>query len=403
MIENACAVIVADEGSLLEVGGASSLAHLVNVARAARRIRELVVMTAHDGVRAAAQNLGVPTIEDQILTRVPVDWSRDRAPQGRNPSAPPSAAPPSIPKRQIPLGLRASAPGGVVVAAPTTLLESEKYDALLLLNGAKPLVDTALVNATLDALSGAGTVVLVAEASRSWRRSTAAPGHVRIEEQHFADLDAVYGVRLMADGCAEVVVTGPEAGWDVREAVQYTAIAATFAERRRVQQLERLPEVVGGLVMDFDGVFTDNAVWLDEAGKEAVRCHRGDGLGLGMLRQAGLPMAVISKERNPVVMARCAKLALECFQGVDDKLTVLKAWAATKGIDREQLLYVGNDVNDLECLAWAGCGVVVADAHPDVLHVSDLILHHNGGNGALRELADMVCERVRGYFPLVAR
>ena len=94
--------------------------------------------------------------------------------------------------------------------------------------------------------------------------------------------------------------------------------ATSSAERAKV-----LLRDVKLLVFDFDGVMTDNRVLVFEDGREAVLCSRGDGMGLDLLKKSGLPLAVISKEVNPVVSARCRKLKIPCEQGIDDKLSVL--------------------------------------------------------------------------------
>lgn len=152
----------------------------------------------------------------------------------------------------------------------------------------------------------------------------------------------------------------------------------------------RLPARIRLVVFDFDGVMTDNRVWVDGDGHERVACHRGDGLGLSQLREAGVPMLVLSTEQHPVVSARCRKLGLECVQGASDKAARLRELLAARAIDPADVVYVGNDVNDLGCLALAGCGVAVADAHPTVLAAADLVLERRGGDGAVREL----CERI---------
>ena len=154
-----------------------------------------------------------------------------------------------------------------------------------------------------------------------------------------------------------------------------------------------LPERLDALVFDFDGVFTDNRVTVLEEGREAVVCSRGDGMGLEMLRKAGWPMVVISKETHPIVSARCAKLKLECLQGIDDKRTALARLAGPRRLRPERTLYVGNDVNDLPCLSAVGCPVVVADAHPEARRAARIILEHPGGRGALRELAELILSR----------
>lgn len=160
--------------------------------------------------------------------------------------------------------------------------------------------------------------------------------------------------------------------------------------------LGRLPERIGALVMDFDGVHTDNRVFVDQHGIETVVCHRGDGFGLELLRKAGLPMVVISKETNPVVQARCHKLQLPCHGSIEGKLAVMTAFCATHGVELAHTVYIGNDLNDLECMAAVGCGVAVADAHPQVRAQADLVLDTAGGQGALRELAELILQRISG-------
>ena len=143
------------------------------------------------------------------------------------------------------------------------------------------------------------------------------------------------------------------------------------------------------LVFDFDGVFTDNAVWVHQDGTESVRCSRSDGLGLSRLRQLGLQMMVLSTEENPVVSARCRKLKLSCVQGVPDKALKLNELAAAAGVDMAFVAYVGNDINDLGCLKQAGLPIVVADAHPDVVGLGRLRTTLPGGYGAVREICDL--------------
>lgn len=144
------------------------------------------------------------------------------------------------------------------------------------------------------------------------------------------------------------------------------------------------------VVFDFDGVFTDDRVYVREDGRESVACSRGDGLGLKRLREHGLRAAVLSSETNPVVAARCRKLRLHCRQGVADKGAALRALAEKAGVSPEEVVYVGNDLNDLECLRLAGRAVAVADARPEVLAAADWVLQSKGGQGAVRELCELV-------------
>lgn len=142
------------------------------------------------------------------------------------------------------------------------------------------------------------------------------------------------------------------------------------------------------LVFDFDGVMTDNRVLVMEDGREGVFCNRSDGLGLGMLRDAGLPMLVMSKERNPVVAARCRKLELECVQGVDDKVEELRRRCATRAVPLAHVAYVGNDVNDEACMRAVGLPIAVADAWPAARKAAKFVTARPGGYGAVREVCD---------------
>ena len=146
---------------------------------------------------------------------------------------------------------------------------------------------------------------------------------------------------------------------------------------------------IKAIAFDFDGVFTDNRVYVMQNGEEAVACNRSDGMGISMLRKAGIPMVIISTEVNPIVAARCAKLKLEVLQGIEDKLPAFDKWAAGHGLTIDQVAFVGNDINDLECLQGAGLGVVVADAYPVAADAADLVLTRDGGRGAVREIADL--------------
>ena len=153
-----------------------------------------------------------------------------------------------------------------------------------------------------------------------------------------------------------------------------------------VSQLSR----VKLLVLDFDGVLTDNHVLVQEDGTESVYCDRSDGLGVGMLKAAGVEVIVISKEKNPVVAVRCRKLGVECIQGCDHKLAALRQRSEDRGLKPVEIGYVGNDVNDLECLRWVGLPIAVCDAAPEVLEVARWVTAKCGGRGAVREICDAI-------------
>ena len=148
---------------------------------------------------------------------------------------------------------------------------------------------------------------------------------------------------------------------------------------------------IRGVVFDFDGVFTDNRVWVSEDGRESVACWRSDGLGLARVRLLGLPMAILSTEVNPVVLRRAEKLRLDCLHGLHDKATAFQELTASHGLQTSDFAYIGNDINDNQCLTIAGLAVIPADAHPAVRPLANLILANGGGRGAVREFFDLLC------------
>jgi N-acylneuraminate cytidylyltransferase len=162
----------------------------------------------------------------------------------------------------------------------------------------------------------------------------------------------------------------------------------------RREQRKHIPADLRAVVFDFDGVFTDNRVVLDQHGNEYVACNRADGLALARLRDRRLLLLVLSSETNPVVAARCRKLGLPFIDSAAHKWPTLRDWLDRHGIAPRQVAYLANDLNDLECLAHVGCGVAVADAYPEVKSLAKIILTTRGGRGAVREFADFLFERI---------
>lgn len=144
------------------------------------------------------------------------------------------------------------------------------------------------------------------------------------------------------------------------------------------------------VLLDFDGVLTDNRVIVSESGEESVVCSRADGIGIARLRSLGIPCCVVSSEENAVVERRCEKLGVRCFRGVKSKVGVAEALGVELGVSPGEMLFVGNDVNDLDVLRFVGLGVAVADAVPEVQQVAGMVLDRRGGFGAVREICDRI-------------
>jgi N-acylneuraminate cytidylyltransferase len=173
----------------------------------------------------------------------------------------------------------------------------------------------------------------------------------------------------------------------------------TLDQLEIVENILRRPQLFADLdllktielvVFDFDGVMTDNTLLVDESGQESVRCNRSDGLGISALRRGGIESIVFSTEENAVVAARCTKLEISCHQGLADKAAHLRDYLNSRHLSPDKVLFLGNDVNDLGCLELVGMPVVVADAHPAAAAKARLVLTRNGGDGAVRELCDLL-------------
>ncbi|MBK6644404.1 MAG: acylneuraminate cytidylyltransferase [Anaerolineales bacterium] len=180
--------------------------------------------------------------------------------------------------------------------------------------------------------------------------------------------------------------------WAKYEAVIYSGLEVVSPGKPR----RLMPETVKLIICDFDGVVTDNLVLTDENGKETVSASRSDSMHIKTLREKGVEVMILSSEPNPVVMARAKKMGVEAIHGVglQDKGRVMREVLEQKKVRAENVVYVGNDLNDLPCFEVAGWSVAVADAYPEVLRAADYVLTKPGGRGAVRELCEMILKNV---------
>ena len=150
------------------------------------------------------------------------------------------------------------------------------------------------------------------------------------------------------------------------------------------------------VAFDFDGVFTDNGVWVFQDGREAVRCNRSDAFGLRKLDELGIEYLLISTEANPVVSMRAQKIKIRCIQDCGDKRAKLDELAAEMNLTLDQIAFVGNDVNDMPCLDCVGLPIVVQDSYPEVKPYAKYITEAKGGHGAVREVCDLFARVLGG-------
>lgn len=149
---------------------------------------------------------------------------------------------------------------------------------------------------------------------------------------------------------------------------------------------------VQGVAFDFDGVFTDNHVIVNQNGEESVICSRFDGIGISKLKRLNVPIIVISTEVNQVVIKRCEKLGIYAVNNCPDKKSMFEGWIKNNELDPKCVIFMGNDTNDFEVMSSTCIPVAVADAVPEIINIAKHVTIKNGGKGAVRELCDLIAE-----------
>ena len=144
------------------------------------------------------------------------------------------------------------------------------------------------------------------------------------------------------------------------------------------------------IIFDFDGVLTDNNVFVDSSGNEFVQCNRSDGLAFKALSKLGIKAIICSTEKNDVVQARGKKLNVETFNAIDDKFYWIKKYCLSMKIKPEQILFVGNDLNDYKSMQYCGFSACPSDSVDKIKSISNFLLTKKGGEGVAREIVEKI-------------
>ena len=145
------------------------------------------------------------------------------------------------------------------------------------------------------------------------------------------------------------------------------------------------------LALDVDGVLTDGTIYISPAGEVFKGFNAKDGMGISCALRSGLQIAVITGRQSPIVERRCEELGITLLQqGVKDKRLALQQMAQKLGLVREEIAYMGDDLNDIPAFKASGLNLVPADAAIEVMAVADIITKASGGRGAVREAITMI-------------
>jgi len=172
----------------------------------------------------------------------------------------------------------------------------------------------------------------------------------------------------------------------------------------RTRRLTGMLKKIRLVATDVDGVLTDGGLYYSDSGEQTKKFNVWDGLGLVLLKRAGLVTAVITMDQTPLVNVRAAKLGIsEIHQGVRDKLAVLNELSSKYGIQLEEIAYVGDDVPDLPALQAVGFSAAPANAREPVRKKVRYVCKAKGGEGAVREVADLILAAQGATFDGSAR
>lgn len=137
---------------------------------------------------------------------------------------------------------------------------------------------------------------------------------------------------------------------------------------------------------DFDGVMTDNRVWIDQEGRESVSVNRSDGLAVSMFKKEGIRQVIVSTETNCVVARRAEKLKIPVIHGVSDKAQAIEEYCRENDIALKHVMFIGNDINDISGMEKVGFKGAPCDAEQEILEIADWVSAVQGGRGVVRDL-----------------
>jgi len=231
------------------------------------------------------------------------------------------------------------------------------------------------------------------------RRQELEPQYVEAGSVYAVSIPAFIKERTRFAGRTALYPIPAERAIEIDDATDFAIAEALMRLRLDRDRASLLPRPLKAVVMDFDGVLTDNRVWVDESGEEQVACHRGDGWAIARMRELGIRLLVLTSESNPSVARRCEKLGVERLVAPGSKLPAFEAWLARTGVAPQSAVYVGNDEPDAPCMLYAGCGIAPQDAACQAKSAARIVLDTPGGRGCVRELYQLIIENYRQGGP----
>lgn len=155
--------------------------------------------------------------------------------------------------------------------------------------------------------------------------------------------------------------------------------------------MKRMLDKIKVIVLDVDGTLTDGGVYIDSNGVEIKKFNIKDGGGIALATRAGYEFMILTGRKSYCVEKRAQELKIKyLYQGVDNKVDILESFMKENSLMPENVVYMGDDFNDLDCMKLVGFVACPADAMQCVKDIADFVSEHNGGFGAVRDLCEML-------------
>lgn len=183
-----------------------------------------------------------------------------------------------------------------------------------------------------------------------------------------------------------------ETYYEIDEPADWEIIEKLLFSRKKVNQdLEKKLKNIKLFITDVDGVMTDCGMYYSEKGDELKKFNTRDGMGIQLLREKGIKTAIITKENTKIVENRAKKLKVDdVYQGIVDKLSVFEELKKKYSLEYSEIVYVGDDINDIPILEKAGVSFCPNDAVDEVKDICDNVLSKKGGKGVIREIVEIL-------------
>lgn len=161
--------------------------------------------------------------------------------------------------------------------------------------------------------------------------------------------------------------------------------------RKRTNQIEKLAKKIKLLILDVDGVLTDNSLYLDDRGVESKKFNVADGMGIWLAQKAGIEVALISGRPSKATELRALHLRIKhVYLGELDKISAYQRVKRSLNVKDDQIAYMGDDILDVPVLEQVSLPICVKDANPKIKKFAKLVTEAKGGEGAVREVVDMI-------------